>query len=661
MQAQWLRKWRASALLVAVLCAVAARAEHDTFGLGTGRDGNLNVSDTGPVNVYAQVAAALAAGDTAIPLAGTLAGQGGFAAGDLVLVLQVVSPGVALEPARPEEPGVLSAGQVGQWELARLEAVSGNTLRLTRPLLRAYAAGATQVVRVPEYEHVNVPANRAITAVPWNGRLGGVIAFLARGTLTNSGQISASGAGFRGGLYLDDPAPGAECPRLDEPAPRGAQRGEGVDALYGPQKTGRGNAANGGGGGGCLKAGGGGGGNGGPGGHGGRGWGASKSTQSVGGLGGAALEGLVLERLTLGGGGGAGHGSDGSGVPGGRGGGIVFIRARQLAGMGSITASGASGGVTLSDGGSGGGAGGTLLLRFAGRAVCGVFTANGGIGGSVNAHQVGPGGGGGGGRVLFQAEGAPCAISANGVAAGTQQDVSDPTFGAQSGGNGDITVLPGGFLSPTIEVKEPVDGARLSTPKHPLVGATAPGATVSLVLNGKELGPVQADERGHFTLPQGLELTEGPHTLLARAELWGASSEEDSVRLLVDLTAPDTSLTRTPGHHTPDRSATFDFSATEPEVSYECSLNGGEFTTCSGPVTFDNLPEGPQTLEVRARDPVGNVDDTPARYTWEVLPGDLQAFLGDGVGCTAAAGGSPLLGLLGLVLLGLRATRARRS
>ncbi|MFP2964292.1 hypothetical protein ACLEPN_42965, partial [Myxococcus sp. 1LA] len=53
-------------------------------------------------------------------------------------------------------------------------------------------------------------------------------------------------------------------------------------------------------------------------------------------------------------------------------------------------------------------------------------------------------------------------------------------------------------------------------------------------------------------------------------------------------------------------------------MTYECSLDGAAYVACTDPVTFTGLAQGSHTLSVRAIDAAGNLDDTPATYTWTV-------------------------------------------
>lgn len=557
----------------------------------------------------------------------------------------------------------LGARPVGRWELARVASVTASTLELTAPLVRDYAANVTQVIRVPEYTNVTITGGRGLTAYAWDGSTGGVVAFLANGTVSNSGQINASALGFRGGQYVNDTSGSTGCSGLDEPAPAGAQKGEGIaPSRYGATQTGRGNVAHGAGGGVCFKSGGGGGGHGGAGGQGGRP--LEFPLRDVGGLGGAALTSPGpypgLAQWTFGGGGGAGHGADGTGVPGGRGGGAIFIRASQLTGTGTITASGGLASAAASDGGSGGGAGGTIYLRFVRSADCASISATGGIGGNVNAIRVGPGGGGGGGRVLFQSGGGACPIAANGAASGIQLESSEPAYGAQPGSNGTTTVLPGGFVVPEPPtIVTPPNGSITNNRRPPITGSALPaGAEVLLYIDGSEAGRVTSDASGRYTFTPTTDLSDGAHTVQAVSEVLAARSLRSPLNTFtVDTGAPDTSIVSGPSGFTQERNPAFEFSSTEPGVTYECSLNGAEFTTCPSPFTLSGLAEDGYTLQVRARDAAGNVDESPATRTFRVTGADL-ALLGSG--CSATGGDASLV-LLGLGTFVTLARRRRRG
>jgi MYXO-CTERM domain-containing protein len=284
------------------------------------------------------------------------------------------------------------------------------------------------------------------------------LAFLARDSVVNNGLISATAAGFRGGIFVNDDRPGQILgfTAMDELPIDGGQKGEGIStSRYGPAFAGRGNVANGGGGGDCHNSGGGGGGNGGSGGQGGFSWSVDQS-RDVGGLGGGSLRYSLADHLTLGGGGGAGHGNDNAQSSGGRGGGAIFIRGGSMPDGGVIAANGQNAPNALAnDGVGGGGGGGTIYLRFAGPVACSSVTASGGNGGSVAVAQHGPGGGGAGGRIILQGtDTTGCPASVLSGIAGTQSDPNAPggrRYGAQPSENdlpgyvGTVDTLPGPF------------------------------------------------------------------------------------------------------------------------------------------------------------------------------------------------------------------------
>lgn len=302
---------------------------------------------------------------------------------------------------------ILNYNNAGKFELAEVRSVAGNaTINLMCPLVNSYtSSGRVQVVRVPRFVNLTVNANTSITASPWNGTTGGVVAVEVDGQLTfnANGVISASGAGFRGGVTEDltlgsppsSPNDIGFC--ASHVGTQGAEKGESIagfyteyDAIY--SRYCKSAPANGGGGGNNHNAGGGGGCNvgntaltytgkgvpnptynvnwnleaagmggsvspgGGRGGYSGATTNQNENTvgpnitswggdyrRKEGGLGGHPLA-QDNTRIFAGGGGGAGDQNNSQGGGGGRGGGIVFLKVYgAITGSGTIEANGANG------------------------------------------------------------------------------------------------------------------------------------------------------------------------------------------------------------------------------------------------------------------------------------------------------------------------------
>src|SRR5215203_2627686 len=85
-----------------------------------------------------------------------------------------------------------------------------------------------------------------------------------------------------------------------------------------------------------------------------------------------------------------------------------------------------------------------------------------------------------------------------------------------------------------------------------------------------------------------------------------------------DTTAPETTIDSGPSGTVSGASATFAFSSNEQGSTFECSLDGSAFASCSSPKSYSNLSEGSHTFQVKATDPAGNTDASPASRSWTV-------------------------------------------
>lgn len=340
----------------------------DLFGVsgyfGTGADSSLTISTN---TIEAPIDSAASGSDGSQQVFATNAS---FASGQVVLVIQ------------------MQGANAGQWERALVQSYTAGVITLATPLIGTYTnvSGATAQVRVlKQYTSVTINSGVTYIAKAWNGTTGGIIGFLANGTVTNNNFISATDCGFRGGA---DGASGI---------PHNAVSGEGRFGL-GTNS----NAANDFGGGGAsssgtVGAGGGGGsyatiGN----------FGGTKPGLPAG-AGATALGGSAdLTTLNLGGGGGSGGSVLGEGAFGGaNGGGIIFIVAATFTnvGTGALVSNGGPGNVQVNAGSSGGGAGGSILLKVQNSTL---LTSTQAIGGAGGASQNGGNGGtGGNGRIAI--------------------------------------------------------------------------------------------------------------------------------------------------------------------------------------------------------------------------------------------------------------------
>lgn len=219
----------------------------------------------------------------------------------------------------------------GTWMRTKISGYTAGTITTEDLLNFSYNTGA-QVLVLKQYTNVTVNSGITWTAKAWNGTVGGILGFLANGTVTITGNIFADGKGYRGGSTTFAPA----------------FQGEGTAGIGVASASPNGN---GGGGSGHPDQSGAGGGN-----------GTQGSNNLLGwAYGGNTAGSNDLTTMVFGGGGGGGEGSGSS--SGGNGGGIIFISGVTIVVTGSITSNGLASALPSGEGSGGAGAGGSILIK----------------------------------------------------------------------------------------------------------------------------------------------------------------------------------------------------------------------------------------------------------------------------------------------------------
>jgi CSLREA domain-containing protein len=87
-----------------------------------------------------------------------------------------------------------------------------------------------------------------------------------------------------------------------------------------------------------------------------------------------------------------------------------------------------------------------------------------------------------------------------------------------------------------------------------------------------------------------------------------------------DKTPPDTKILKGPPKKTKKTTVKFKFSSTEAGSTFQCKLDRKPFKACASPKKYKKLKPGKHVFKVRAIDRAGNVDPTPAKRSFKVLP-----------------------------------------
>lgn len=318
---------------------------------GDGSDGALTISSN---TTEAPIDSGCSGTSGAFTLSATNAS---FAANQIILIHQTRGTGA------------------GTWQRTKIVSYTAGTITTEDALNYSYnstGSNKAQVRVLKQYTDVTVNSGITYTAKAWDGTVGGILSFIANGTITVTGTITGTGKGFRGSAGSSDTSTQGEGTSGAGTAVHSAN-GNGAGGAGKNQAGGRGSGAGGG--------------------HAESGQNGSASTDGAA-QGGQTAGTADLTTLVFGGAGSGAGGSSNVGA-GGNGGGIIFLSGTTITITGSVVSRG-SDGVAAGNGG-GAGAGGSVLLK-AQTATLGssLIVATGGTGGAGGETT---GGNGGTGRI----------------------------------------------------------------------------------------------------------------------------------------------------------------------------------------------------------------------------------------------------------------------
>ena len=173
-------------------------------------------------------------------------------------------------------------------------------------------------------------------------------------------------------------------------------------------------------------------------------------------------------------------------------------------------------------------------------------------------------------------------------------------------------------------------------------GAPDPGGLTQIVVGtgGRHLRPFASPTAPNSVVRNSdtlglFEMTLGTEGLAYRFVPEPNKTFADSGAITCDATPadtapPETTIASGPAGTTQTPSATFSFASDDPAATYQCSLDGAAFAACASPKGYSSLPSGTHAFRVRAVDPAGNTDASPASRSWAVAKPSLPP------GCTIA-------------------------
>jgi hemolysin type calcium-binding protein/Big-like domain-containing protein len=179
----------------------------------------------------------------------------------------------------------------------------------------------------------------------------------------------------------------------------------------------------------------------------------------------------------------------------------------------------------------------------------------------------------------------------------------------------------GGIPPDTAITSGPSDQTNDPTPTFSF-SSTEAGSTFECHFDFDPFAPCSGPDQSHTP---ATPLTDGPHTfeVLATDPAGNTDPTPASWSFTVDTAPPDTEVDG-PSGPTNDPTPTFTISSSETGSRFRCRVDSGSYAACSSPKTTSHLTDGSHTFYVRATDPAGNLDPTPASHTFTVRTASVR-------------------------------------
>jgi hypothetical protein len=158
----------------------------------------------------------------------------------------------------------------------------------------------------------------------------------------------------------------------------------------------------------------------------------------------------------------------------------------------------------------------------------------------------------------------------------------------------------------------PAEGQRVSSSSVTFTFQASSAATYQCILDS---GSPASCDSGTVTYAQ---LAQGQHSFEVDATETSSSSVATATRSFVVAVPPVATITSNPPDPSSSTDATFSFTSDQSGATFECSLDGGGFASCTSPVSYHGLaPDQSHTFAVRAVS-TDSGSGPEASYQWQV-------------------------------------------